>query len=290
MDNNNKNKKNYPAIIILLLVAFVFLMYYMKIDIDNKKKYDASILAIQNMDYETAKENLIALEENKKYPDARTLLAYTELMQAEQKGKHITDLEVYADEIHFSYEGDLADEILEKTSEVHDSYIEYILERQKIVAEERKKRDKEMRASLANKLPYIGMPEEYIDATAAGHHKGFDSSISYDNGFTTYIHKFSWYSSNGRDIPLIVTCRNGKVSDVTRYYQNVYWTPAGMPNFGAVRKSPSSKKIYHDTYGDGYNDVYEDGDYDWDRYQQDDDYASGVDDAIEEWEEYGEDW
>lgn len=42
---------------------------------------------------------------------------------------------------------------------------------------------------------------------------------------------------------------------------------------------------------DGYNDIYDDADYDWDRYQEDDDYASGVDDAMDEWnEEYGEDW
>ena len=39
---------------------------------------------------------------------------------------------------------------------------------------------------------------------------------------------------------------------------------------------------YVDTYDDGYNDVYEDDDYDWDRYMSDDDYASGVDDAMED--------
>ena len=45
---------------------------------------------------------------------------------------------------------------------------------------------------------------------------------------------------------------------------------------------------YHssmDSYDDGYNAVYEDDDYDWDRYWSDDDYASGVDDAMED-----EDW
>ena len=39
------------------------------------------------------------------------------------------------------------------------------------------------------------------------------------------------------------------------------------------------------------DDIYMDGDYDYDRYDSDDDYASGVDDAMEDaWEEYGEDW
>ena len=40
-----------------------------------------------------------------------------------------------------------------------------------------------------------------------------------------------------------------------------------------------------DSYDDGYNVIYEDDDYDWDRYGSDDDYASGVDDAMED-----EDW
>ena len=45
--------------------------------------------------------------------------------------------------------------------------------------------------------------------------------------------------------------------------------------------SSGSKKYYHDSYDDGYDDVYMDGDYDDDRYDSDDDYAAGVDDAID---------
>lgn len=48
----------------------------------------------------------------------------------------------------------------------------------------------------------------------------------------------------------------------------------------------------HDSYDDGYDDVYMDGDYDQDRYERDDDYATGVDDAIEDDMEDGDegDW
>ena len=51
--------------------------------------------------------------------------------------------------------------------------------------------------------------------------------------------------------------------------------------------SSSSKKSHSsmDSYDDGYNAIYEDDDYDWDRYWSDDDYAAGVDDAMED-----EDW
>ena len=44
----------------------------------------------------------------------------------------------------------------------------------------------------------------------------------------------------------------------------------------------SSKKKYYDSYDDGYDDIYMDGDYDYDRYNKDSDYADGVDDAMDE--------
>lgn len=55
--------------------------------------------------------------------------------------------------------------------------------------------------------------------------------------------------------------------------------------------SSSKKKTYkYDSYDDGYDDIYMDGDYDDDRYNRDSDYAEGVDDAIDELEEEGEEW
>ena len=53
--------------------------------------------------------------------------------------------------------------------------------------------------------------------------------------------------------------------------------------------APSKKKpsfsFSSDSYDEGYDDVMEEGDYDWDRYFEDDDYASGVDDALDELDE-----
>ena len=62
------------------------------------------------------------------------------------------------------------------------------------------------------------------------------------------------------------------------------------PNSGSSSSSykpSSSNSKYnsshsHDSYDSGYDDVYMDGDYDQNRYDRDDDYATGVDDAIEE--------
>ena len=72
------------------------------------------------------------------------------------------------------------------------------------------------------------------------------------------------------------------------------------PNSGSSSSSykpSSSNSKYnsshsHDSYDSGYDDVYMDGDYDQDRYDRDDDYATGVDDAIDDDIEDGDegDW
>lgn len=54
-----------------------------------------------------------------------------------------------------------------------------------------------------------------------------------------------------------------------------------------TKKSTTTKKSTYDSYDDGYDDIYMDGDYDYDRYDSDSDYADGVDDAMDE---FGEDW
>ena len=54
-----------------------------------------------------------------------------------------------------------------------------------------------------------------------------------------------------------------------------------------TKKSTTTKKSTYDSYDDGYDDIYMDGDYDYDRYESDSDYADGVDDAMDEYEE---DW
>lgn len=64
----------------------------------------------------------------------------------------------------------------------------------------------------------------------------------------------------------------------------------------SYKPSSSSSKYNsshsHDSYDSGYDDVYMDGDYDQKRYDRDSDYADGVDDAIEDDMEDGDegDW
>lgn len=54
-------------------------------------------------------------------------------------------------------------------------------------------------------------------------------------------------------------------------------TSSGDTFYGTGKKSYS-----YSSYDDGYNAIYDDEDYDDDRYWRDSDYADGVDDAMDE--------
>lgn len=58
-------------------------------------------------------------------------------------------------------------------------------------------------------------------------------------------------------------------------------------SYSTKSHSSSNKSNPYASYDSGYDSIYDDGDYDWNRYQKDKDYADGVDDAMEELDE---DW
>ena len=58
-------------------------------------------------------------------------------------------------------------------------------------------------------------------------------------------------------------------------------------SYSTKSHSSSNKSNPYASYDSGYDSIYDDGDYDWDRYQKDKGYADGVDDAMEELDE---DW
>ena len=68
------------------------------------------------------------------------------------------------------------------------------------------------------------------------------------------------------------------------------WSSSGgsSSKYSSGSSSSTSKSSYSSSswksYDEGYEAVTEDDDYDWDRYWSDSDYASGVDDAMEDME------
>lgn len=72
------------------------------------------------------------------------------------------------------------------------------------------------------------------------------------------------------------------------------YSSGSLKNYSYSNNSSKSNYNYdydysytYDSYDDGYDAIYMDGDYDYDRYEYDSEYADGVDDAMDE---LGDDW
>jgi len=63
-------------------------------------------------------------------------------------------------------------------------------------------------------------------------------------------------------------------------------TPKKVEKKTTYKRKASSKtetkKSAWESYDEGYEDVYDNDDYDWDRYYSDEEYANGVDDAMDD--------
>lgn len=102
--------------------------------------------------------------------------------------------------------------------------------------------------------PYTGSSSSHRSSSYSNKSSGSSSSSSHNNKSTAGSNESSYNSSTKK-------------------------SPTGT---GSSKKSNT-----YNSYDDGYDDIYMDGDYDYDRYDRDSDYADGVDDAMDE---YGEDW
>jgi len=86
-------------------------------------------------------------------------------------------------------------------------------------------------------------------------------------------------------------CTNKRVngSNYCSSHQLNKTSSSGKSSYSSNKSSSSKSNSYSskknsswDSYDKGYEDVWLDDDYDWDRYQYDSDYADGVDDAMDD--------
>ena len=129
-------------------------------------------------------------------------------------------------------------------------------------------------------------------------HKPSTSSSSYSN--SSYSNKSSSSSDASSSDSNNGTLSNGTLSNgdsssadsSSSNYNNESTTTNSSTYNSNTKKSytgtsSNKKNSTYDSYDDGYDDIYMAGDYDYDRYDWDSDYADGVDDAMDE---FGEDW
>lgn len=104
----------------------------------------------------------------------------------------------------------------------------------------------------------------------------------------TEITTFRTYKKSNSDY----TYKNNNSYNYSGSYKskNSSYNSSNSYKYSTPKSYNSSSKKSYNTYDEGYDSVYEDEDYDDERYKYDKDYADGVDDALEDLEEEGRDW
>lgn len=279
-------KKKIITVFILILIcglAFGGVYFYNKA-ID--EEYNNTITLIENGSYEkalaefeNANPDVLNRDDFKldiKYGDLgkcykNTVYVYAyALAQVEynSENRYMTVVKDYLRFIPADYSGELSEEIKTFKANFKPQYDEYLAEVERAAEEarvEQAKQEKEYIASLKNKIPFDGMQEKYINSTAAGsadkHESEYVKGRGSKQGYA--LDEYYWYSDDNKDMVLFVECKDGKVTDVVKYYESTYWTPSGMPKFWAKRpvrtaekKSPTKKE---DPYN--VNDYYDPEDF-----------------------------
>lgn len=266
------------------------------------KKYDDLVDYLMYADSETEQKIFLAkYPETDFFKDFPSILAYTHIGMLWGDDDNLYKIHKLLSIIPDDYSGDFSHDISDIRAENDEAYKQYMERLEK----ERAEQEAARKAQMRTRMPYEGMDEKYIDDTLVGKsdkHEVLKDRNGHYNGT-----KYYWYNNAGSDIVLIITCDDDKVKSISKYGVNIYWNSDGTPNFGASKPSysksystksssgysgskKSSSNYSNNGYDDAYDDVYSDGEPDWDRYYEDDDYASGADDAMDEYDEYGEDW
>ena len=278
--------KIYTVVALLLICAVIIggvYLYQKSID----DSYNNAISLIHNCSYEEALESLEKANNNikrksfvddvkyndleKVYKNTIPLYAYA-LSQIEYNSekKSMAYISRCLTLIPENYNGELSGEINAFKGNFKIQYDEFLNE-QTIQTE---KSNQEFYEKLKTKIPYEGMSEWDINKTVMG--KYHDRKKGYaGNGYTYY-----WKTNSG-EVMMAVACKEGKVTSVSRYGEEYFWTEDNKPIWDgkspyAFSNSKSQNKSKHtDMYNvNNYNSA--DDFYD-DNFESFEDYYDAVD-------------
>jgi len=113
------------------------------------------------------------------------------------------------------------------------------------------------------------------------HRFGCDNRVSEDYDYC-FIHD-SYHASNDTSwMDSYISSADSDYSSGNSYESTNSVKTSTSSNMSTSTSVKSNYKSPHASYDEGYDDVYLNEDYDWDRYWSDSDYADGVDDALED--------
>ena len=157
-------------------------------------------------------------------------------------------------------------------------------------AKEKEAEDQRL-AELKKKLPYVGMSTADISNTMVGRYDSFHQKKESYGHKLHYKNEYVWHDKSGKYDTLVVWAYDGKVTKVCKYYEDVFWTSSGKPNFGAsddkIVQQRMKAKESRDKVSSGNKS------YDVDDYDNPEDFADDAwgdefddwDDAYDYWED-----
>ncbi|WP_283230525.1 hypothetical protein [Fusibacillus kribbianus] len=268
-------KKEY-VLSILSIIAVVFAVGFgMYLDYSHRQEVENAYAEAGNLidqEYYEAAIDALSVIEHENYEDTHELMEYCRAHISYDSG----NLEAAYENLKYGmYENQPVERkqkmaaFKNRVETEYDAYCE--AERTR----EREEEEKAYQQKVRSGVPFVGMRESDISNTIIG------SPSPKTRGNHEFIngkqYKATLYDfmKDGRVI-FTARCIRGKVTEV--------WDKRDNPHepYGSIGSKSSSKPGKLDSYDDGYEDIYENGDYDWDRYQTDFDYADGVDEAIED--------
>ena len=103
-----------------------------------------------------------------------------------------------------------------------------------------------------------------------------------DGSSYCYLHDLSYRSYGNPDYNEVY--ENSKKNRNNNSSSSDYSGSNSKSNSTSTNRGTTSKKTYssYDSYDEGYEDIYDNEDYDMDRYNNDSEYAAGVDDAMDD--------
>ena len=103
-----------------------------------------------------------------------------------------------------------------------------------------------------------------------------------DGSSYCYLHDLSYRSYGNPDYNEVY--ENSKKNRNNNLSSSDYSNSNSTPNSTSTNRGTTGKKTYnsYNSYDEGYEQIYDNEDYDMDRYNNDSEYAAGVDDAMDD--------
>ena len=254
--------------------------YEKAIELICQGNYDGAIIALKkangNFDAQEIQMELVhKLGVREFYRDTEELYTFCEAMSDYRK----EDIEWFGaycriEEIPGSYKGDLFEEINAFKEEFYPLYNDYQTEKDIKERAFQAKKEAEFKKeceTYKDKIPYVGMRERFINYTMMGEADEKNENYYYPltKVESMMVTMYQWYSDEGGEM-LKVLCKDGKVFEVTKQWQEFYWTEEGMPDFTGkkiVKKVNDTEERYDMERYSNEEDFYYDNYYDFFSYE-----------------------